>query len=67
MARMRVAWKLQAAIAKALGIDVSQTTRIVLDIGVDGPPRVRVSQYLTVEQEDAIVRIFEASQYEEVA
>jgi hypothetical protein len=56
-----------SAKGKALNLDVSQITRIVMDVGIAGPPRGRVSMYLSAEQEDALVRIFEATEFEEKA
>jgi hypothetical protein len=67
MSNFRMPFELQKAVAAALGLDVNQLTRIVIDIGVEGPPRVRVSMYMTADQEDALIKVFEASEYREVA
>lgn len=62
----RKAWKLEAAICKALGLDKNLIHRIVIDLQADCPPRVRISGWLTIEQDEALIKIFEATQFEEL-
>lgn len=65
MANFKYAFDLQKAVADALGLDVSQLTRIVIDMPCDGPPRARISMYLSPEQCDALTRTFEATSFTE--
>jgi hypothetical protein len=58
---------LERAIARVVGVEPDETYRITIDIRGDGPPTVRISKYLTVDQEDALIRIFEAVSFEEKA
>jgi hypothetical protein len=62
----RRAFELQAAIARAVGVEPSETTRIVIDVTADGAPKARITKYLTVEQEEKLIRLFEATAFEEV-
>lgn len=49
----------QRALCEVLGIDPKQTTRVVIDSRADGVTQVRISQYMTAEQEDEVIRRFE--------
>lgn len=63
----RIPFALQKAIANAIGVDETQVNRIVIDLSVESPPRFRVSGWLTSDQEDQLIRIFEATSFEEKA
>jgi Lhr-like helicase len=58
-------YKLQAAIARVLNLDERQLTRVVLDVAVDSAPRFRATGFLTAEQQEQFVRIFDAVAFEE--
>jgi hypothetical protein len=53
------------AIARAVGVNPAETSRIVIDVRSDEATRVRISKWLTVEQEDELIRIFEATSFQE--
>lgn len=66
MAKFKIPYELQSAIAKGMGLDPATLTRIVIDVPVDAAPRFRVSGFLTVDQCEELTRIFEATSFEEV-
>lgn len=57
--------KFMDALCKAVGVDPNVTSRIVIDIQADMPPRVRVSQWLDSPMADALQRVFELTEWEE--
>lgn len=67
MANFKIPFDVQRAIADALGLEVRQITRIVIDVSPNSAPRVRVSMIPNVEQCDALTRVFEATSLSEVA
>jgi DNA-binding transcriptional regulator LsrR (DeoR family) len=62
----RQSWEFQKALCGVLGLNPSQVSRIVIDAQPSGPVRVRVSAYLTITQEEALIRHFEVTDRQEV-
>ena len=52
------AWVPQEAICRALGIDPTVTSRVVIDMPAEGPARIRITQFMTVDQAAALERVF---------
>jgi hypothetical protein len=48
-----------------VGAEASHTTRVVLDLQADHPPVVTQTQYATPDQEEALIRVFEATGFVE--
>lgn len=58
-------WALWKVLSKALGIEGHHVTRLVLDLRVDGPPRIRITEYLDSDSEQELVRMFELAEWKE--
>lgn len=67
MAYLAKPFALAQTVAASLGVDQAQVSRIVIDIQAESPPRFRVSGWLTVEQGEQLIRIFEATTFQETA
>lgn len=56
--------ELQKAICEALGIDLHRTSRIVLDLRAGQAPRIRISQFMDVDQEKSVIeRVFSLDEH----
>jgi hypothetical protein len=65
MATFGIPFELEKAIARAIGVDHTQVSRILIDVNTGHAPRFRVTGWLTVDQADALVRVFEATSFDE--